>query len=92
MYVSALPWMYNVAHVATVKIFEQGLISGTENAGIWAGDAILDTLYATVTIPATLAAGNYLIRHELIAVHQANNPQCKLLIRCTCITTSADTR
>ncbi|CAN9325692.1 unnamed protein product [Alternaria alternata] len=57
------------------KIFEQGLISGTENAGIWAGDAILDTLYATVTIPATLAAGNYLIRHELIAVHQANNPQ-----------------
>lgn len=92
MYVSALPWMYNVAHVTTVKIFEQGLISGTENAGIWAGDAILDTLYATVTIPATLAAGNYLIRHELIAVHQANNPQCKLLIRCTCITTLADTR
>lgn len=60
-----------------VKIYEQGLISGTENAGIWAGDAILDTLYATVTIPATLVAGEYLIRHELIAVHQANNPQCK---------------
>ncbi|KAL6154764.1 hypothetical protein ACJQWK_01139 [Exserohilum turcicum] len=57
------------------KIYEQGLISGTENAGIWAGDAILDTLYATVTIPATLVAGEYLIRHELIAVHQANNPQ-----------------
>lgn len=59
-----------------VKIYEQGLISGTQNAGIWAGDAILDTLYATITIPATLAAGEYLIRHELIAVHQANNPQC----------------
>jgi len=63
-----------------VKIFEQGLISGTENAGIWAGDAILDTLYATITIPATLAPGDYLIRHELIAVHQANNPQCTLSI------------
>ncbi|KAE8827617.1 hypothetical protein PTNB73_02761 [Pyrenophora teres f. teres] len=57
------------------KIFEQGLISGTENSGIWAGDAILDTLYASITIPASLAPGDYLIRHELIAVHQANNPQ-----------------
>jgi hypothetical protein len=27
------------------------------------------------TIPAGLAAGNYLIRHELIALHQANTPQ-----------------
>jgi hypothetical protein len=51
-------------------------VSGTQNSGIWAGDAILDTLVWTSTIPATLAPGNYLIRHELIAVHQANNPQC----------------
>ena len=29
----------------------------------------------TSTIPAGLAAGNYLIRHELIALHQANAPQ-----------------
>jgi AA9 family protein len=27
------------------------------------------------TIPVGLAAGNYLIRHELIAMHQANAPQ-----------------
>jgi hypothetical protein len=27
------------------------------------------------TIPAGLAPGNYLIRHELIALHQANAPQ-----------------
>jgi hypothetical protein len=27
------------------------------------------------TIPAGLAAGNYLLRHELIALHQANAPQ-----------------
>ncbi|PKS05147.1 hypothetical protein jhhlp_008514 [Lomentospora prolificans] len=29
----------------------------------------------TSTIPAGLAPGNYLIRHELIALHQANAPQ-----------------
>ncbi len=29
----------------------------------------------TSTIPQGLAAGNYLIRHELIALHQANTPQ-----------------
>lgn len=59
-----------------VKIDQEGLVSGTENSGIWAGDTILDTLLWTSTIPASLAPGNYLIRHELIAVHQANNPQC----------------
>ena len=36
----------------------------------------MDTLLWTTTIPASLVAGEYLIRHELIAVHQANNPQC----------------
>ncbi|EMD88231.1 glycoside hydrolase family 61 protein [Bipolaris maydis ATCC 48331] len=56
------------------KIFEQGLISGTENAGIWAGDAIFETLNATITVPNGLA-GEYMFRHELIALHQANNPQ-----------------
>lgn len=29
----------------------------------------------TSTVPKGLAAGNYLIRHELIALHQANAPQ-----------------
>ncbi|EUC44341.1 lytic polysaccharide monooxygenase [Bipolaris oryzae ATCC 44560] len=56
------------------KIFEQGLISGTENAGVWAGDAIFETLNATITIPNVLA-GEYMVRHELTALHQANNPQ-----------------
>ncbi|KAF1843404.1 lytic polysaccharide monooxygenase, partial [Cucurbitaria berberidis CBS 394.84] len=57
------------------KIYHQGLISGTQNAGIWAGDSLVDTLEATVTIPATLAPGEYLIRHELLALHQKDNPQ-----------------
>jgi hypothetical protein len=61
---------------ALVKIDQEGLVSGTQNSGKWAGDEILDTLLWTSTIPASLAPGNYLIRHELIAVHQANNPQC----------------
>ncbi|ORX98113.1 glycosyl hydrolase family 61-domain-containing protein [Clohesyomyces aquaticus] len=57
------------------KINQQGLVSGTENSGKWAGDTILDTLNWTVTVPKTLVPGEYLIRHELLAVHQANNPQ-----------------
>lgn len=61
----------------SVKIDQEGLVSGTQNSGIWAGDSILETLVWTSTIPASLAPGNYLIRHELIAVHQANNPQCE---------------
>jgi len=57
------------------KIYHQGLVSGTQNAGKWAGDQVVDTLNWTTTIPTTLAPGNYLIRHELLALHQANNPQ-----------------
>ncbi|KAH8729001.1 glycosyl hydrolase family 61-domain-containing protein [Phaeosphaeriaceae sp. PMI808] len=57
------------------KIDHKGLVSGTQNSGKWAGDEILETLFWTSTIPASLAPGNYLIRHELLAVHQANNPQ-----------------
>lgn len=58
------------------KIDEEGLVSGTQNAGKWAGDQITDTLNWTTTVPASLAPGEYLIRHELLALHQANNPQC----------------
>ncbi|KAH7121267.1 glycosyl hydrolase family 61-domain-containing protein [Dendryphion nanum] len=57
------------------KIAHEGLVSGTQQAGIWAGDTILDTLNWTATIPASLAPGEYLIRHDLIAVHQRDNPQ-----------------
>jgi hypothetical protein len=67
-----------------VKIDQEGLVSGTQNAGVWAGDAILETLVWTSTVPASLAPGNYLMRHELIAVHQANNPQCTLPTPSSC--------
>lgn len=35
----------------------------------------LQDLKWTSTIPSNLAPGNYLIRHELLALHQANTPQ-----------------
>ncbi|KAJ3027060.1 hypothetical protein HDV00_011405 [Rhizophlyctis rosea] len=35
----------------------------------------MSTLRWTSTLPANLKAGKYLMRHELIARHQANNPQ-----------------
>ncbi|PPQ80294.1 hypothetical protein CVT25_003691 [Psilocybe cyanescens] len=57
------------------KIDQTGLISGTVGAGKWGNGIIMDTLQYTTKIPAALAAGNYLIRHELLAIHQANTPQ-----------------
>lgn len=41
----------------------------------WGTAKVLKTLKWDSTIPASLAAGNYLIRHELLALHQANTPQ-----------------
>ncbi|KAJ3037805.1 hypothetical protein HDV00_001306 [Rhizophlyctis rosea] len=42
---------------------------------LWAGYKIIQTGKWTSTIPANLKPGNYVIRHELIARHQANTPQ-----------------
>ena len=53
-------------------------MSRTQNAAKWADDTIVGTLNWASTIPASPAAGEYLIRHGLVAVHQANNPQCKI--------------
>lgn len=41
----------------------------------WGTAKVMKDLAWTSTIPKTLVAGNYLIRHELIALHQANTPQ-----------------
>ncbi|KAH9481140.1 Cellulose-growth-specific protein [Psilocybe cubensis] len=57
------------------KIDQTGLISGTVGKGKWGNGLVMDTLQYTTKIPAALAAGNYLIRHELLALHQANTPQ-----------------
>lgn len=57
------------------KIAETGLISGNLPNGQWGTGQVMNSLSYTATIPAALAAGEYLIRHELLALHQANTPQ-----------------
>lgn len=57
------------------KIDEAGLLSGTMYDGVWGLGTVDSTKQWTSTIPPQLAPGNYLIRHELIAVHQTNTPQ-----------------
>jgi len=58
------------------KINQVGLVSGTLSKGTWgSGQMISDNSSWTTTIPKTLAPGNYLIRHETIALHTANQPQ-----------------
>ncbi|KUJ21308.1 glycoside hydrolase [Mollisia scopiformis] len=58
------------------KINQAGLISGTLSTGLWgSGQMVAQNSSWTVTIPKSLAPGNYLIRHETIAIHTANAPQ-----------------
>ncbi|SMQ48266.1 unnamed protein product [Zymoseptoria tritici ST99CH_3D7] len=65
------------------KVKEGGLVSGS-NPGTWVTDQLLaNNLVDSVTVPSTLKAGNYVVRHEIIALHSAgqqdgaqNYPQC----------------
>ncbi|CAG7954103.1 unnamed protein product [Penicillium nalgiovense] len=66
------------------KIEEVGLIDGTNPPGTWAADDLIAAGDKwTVKIPSTIAPGNYVMRHEIIALHSAgqtngaqNYPQC----------------
>ncbi|KAI1855718.1 hypothetical protein JX265_012163 [Neoarthrinium moseri] len=66
------------------KIAESGLIDGSASPGTWASDELIaNNLTQTVTIPSSLKAGNYVLRHEIIALHSGNQangaqnyPQC----------------
>ncbi|TGO32617.1 hypothetical protein BHYA_0301g00010 [Botrytis hyacinthi] len=66
------------------KIDEAGLIDDTTVPGTWASDKMITNNNTwTTTIPADLAPGNYVARHEIIALHSAgsedgaqNYPQC----------------
>lgn len=65
------------------KIDEAGLISGG-NPGTWASDQMIANNNTWVTkIPASIAPGKYVLRHETIALHSAGEsggaqayPQC----------------
>jgi hypothetical protein len=41
----------------------------------WGTAKVLKNLYWESVVPKSLAPGNYLVRHELLALHQANTPQ-----------------
>jgi hypothetical protein len=66
------------------KIEEKGLIDGSTSPGTWATDQLIAAGNVwSVKIPSTIAAGNYVMRHELIGLHSAgslngaqNYPQC----------------
>ncbi|KAI0394531.1 lytic polysaccharide monooxygenase [Xylariaceae sp. FL0594] len=57
------------------KIDQMGLYGPKLNSNDWGTDIVLRTLKWSSKIPASLKPGNYLIRHELLALHQANTPQ-----------------
>ncbi|PVH84020.1 lytic polysaccharide monooxygenase [Cadophora sp. DSE1049] len=54
------------------KISESGLLDNSAAPGSWASDALMaNNLTGSVTIPSTIAPGNYVLRHEIIALHSA---------------------
>lgn len=57
------------------KIAEAGLNDGSPAPGNWASDDLIaNNKTWTVTIPASIAPGNYVLRHEIIALHSADKP------------------
>ncbi|PYH34395.1 lytic polysaccharide monooxygenase auxiliary activity family 9 protein [Aspergillus neoniger CBS 115656] len=66
------------------KIDAGGLIDDSEIPGTWATDKLIDNNYTrSITIPSDIEAGSYVLRHEIIALHGAedldgaqNYPQC----------------
>ncbi|KAJ5917460.1 hypothetical protein N7466_011014 [Penicillium verhagenii] len=66
------------------KIDQGGLVSDTTEPGTWATDNLIaNNNSRTVTVPSDIADGNYVLRHEIIALHSAeetdgaqNYPQC----------------
>jgi hypothetical protein len=57
------------------KIDQMGMTAPPLTGTSWGTAVVEATLQWTSTIPAKLAPGNYLIRHELLALHQADTPQ-----------------
>ncbi|KAJ5689628.1 hypothetical protein N7462_004020 [Penicillium macrosclerotiorum] len=70
--------------LAFFKIDAGGLINDDTVPGTWASDNLIDNDYSrTITIPSDIEAGSYVLRHEIIALHGAedlngaqNYPQC----------------
>ncbi|KAH8598157.1 family 61 putative glycoside hydrolase [Bisporella sp. PMI_857] len=57
------------------KIDQMGMTAPPLTGTSWGTNEVMTKLKWTSTIPASLTPGNYLIRHELLALHQSNTPQ-----------------
>ncbi|KAL2016975.1 hypothetical protein VTK56DRAFT_2809 [Thermocarpiscus australiensis] len=57
------------------KIDQMGLFGTQLTSNDWGTALVVQNLKWSSRIPKNLAPGNYLIRHELLALHQANTPQ-----------------
>ncbi|KAF3046317.1 hypothetical protein E8E11_008941 [Didymella keratinophila] len=57
------------------KIDQEGMTAPPLSGTSWGTAKVLKQLYWESTVPKSLAPGNYLVRHELLALHQALNPQ-----------------
>lgn len=56
------------------KISEAGLVDGSTVPGYWGDDQLIENNNSwMVQIPSTIAPGNYVLRHELIALHGAGS-------------------
>jgi hypothetical protein len=74
----------NKTQLEFFKIEEAGLLETSKSPGRWASDELMAANNTwTVNIPSDIAAGNYVLRHEIIALHNAMSdngaqayPQC----------------
>ena len=58
-----------------VKISEGGLIDKRTFSGYWVADVLMDNNFSwVIQIPEDIAPGNYVIRHEILALHGGANP------------------
>jgi cellulase len=77
------PFNTNAGSLSFAKIAQKGLNSGS-NPGNWASDDLIKNGNSwTINIPSSVAPGQYVLRHEIIALHAAGSangaqfyPQC----------------
>lgn len=65
-----------VTHTKDIfQIDQDGMSAPPLSSRNWGTAKVLKNLFWESTVPKSLAPGNYLVRHELLALHQANTPQ-----------------
>lgn len=61
------------ASLRWTKISQGGLLKAGGNGHWVTDDLIANKFTSSLTIPRNLKAGNYVLRHEIIALHSAGN-------------------